>query len=492
MAAQNIVRSGVRWRLGNGQKIRIWSDKWLPIPSTFKVISPPTVLGSQALVFDLIYSDTAKWKYDLVHQIFVPHEADIILGLPLSSTLPADTLIWSTTPNGKFSVRSAYKIAMETRLQSDFGSCSNNSDMKTLWKVLWSLKIPNKVKHFGWRACKNILPTLSNLKKRGIVDNDLCEECKMGYESFGHVFWSYLCASGTWALTSIFCRQQHLFFNDFMELFWFLVHVQKSGEEVLSLAVTIAWALWTRQNEKRNGKQFMTGFELVKWCGTYIESFKVANSSTSPSSGHSSNAVSNSANAVSANATSLYAATSAISGSTALGSAKQCRQVWSPPDASIFKVNVVGVVFAEQRKSGVGVVIRNSEGLFMGALSIKLNQHLGSLEVEAKAYELGITFANDMGFHEIDLEGDSFLVSNAIAGISPPPSSIASVVYGISSLLSAFRRFSISHVGRKGNQVAHLLAKHAQGVEQYVAWIEESPCFLEHALSTNVLVSSLC
>ena len=135
--------------------------------------------------------------------------------------------------------------------------------------------------------------------------------------------------------------------------------------------------------------------------------------------------------------------------------------VWSPPDASIFIVNVDGAVFVEQQKSGVGVVICNCEGLFMGALSMKLNQHLGSLEAEAKAYELGIMFAKDMGFHEIVLEGDFVMVSNAIAGISPPPSSIASVVYGISSLLSAFRRFSISHVGRKGNQVAHLLAKHA-------------------------------
>ena len=114
------------------------------------------------------------------------------------------------------------------------------------------------------------------------------------------------------------------------------------------------------------------------------------------------------------------------------------------------------------------------------------------MEVEAKAYELGITFAKYMGFHDIDLEGDSVLISNAIAGISSPPSSVASVVYEISSLLSAFHRFSISHVGRKGNQVAYLLAKHAQGVEQYVAWIEESPCFLEHSLSTDVLVSSLC
>ena len=80
---------------------------------------------------------------------------------------------------------------------------------------------------------------------------------------------------------------------------------------------------------------------------------------------------------------------------------------------------------------------------------ILLYQHLGSLEAEAKAYELRIMF--DMGFHEIALEGDSVMVSNAIAGTSPPPSSIASVVYGISSLLSAFCRFSILLFGRKAN-----------------------------------------
>ena len=114
------------------------------------------------------------------------------------------------------------------------------------------------------------------------------------------------------------------------------------------------------------------------------------------------------------------------------------------------------------------------------------------MEAEAKAYELGILFARDMGFHEIALEGDSVMVSNAIAGISLPPSSIASVVCGISSLLSAFHSFSISHVGRKGNQVAHLLAKHAQGVEQFVTWIKESPCFLEYALLADVVPSCKC
>ena len=67
MVAQHIVRSGARWTVGNGQKIRIWSDKWLPIPSTFKVISPLKLLGCEALVFDLINSDNGEWRTDLIH-----------------------------------------------------------------------------------------------------------------------------------------------------------------------------------------------------------------------------------------------------------------------------------------------------------------------------------------------------------------------------------------------------------------------------------------
>ena len=122
----------------------------------------------------------------------------------------------------------------------------------------------------------------------------------------------------------------------------------------------------------------------------------------------------------------------------------------------MFKVNVDGAVFSQQRQSGVGAVIRNCEGLVMGTLLMKLNQQLSSLEAEVKAYELGILFAKDMSFHEIALERDSLIVSNAIAGISPPPSSIASIVYGIISLSNVFHSFSISHVGRNGNQVAHL------------------------------------
>ena len=35
-----VIRKGTRWRVGNGRRIHIWDNKWLPTPTTHKVISP--------------------------------------------------------------------------------------------------------------------------------------------------------------------------------------------------------------------------------------------------------------------------------------------------------------------------------------------------------------------------------------------------------------------------------------------------------------------
>ena len=71
---------------------------------------------------------------------------------------------------------------------------------------------------------------------------------------------------------------------------------------------------------------------------------------------------------------------------------------------------------------------------------------------------------------------------NAIAG-----SSLLHHFPGITYLSHEFRGFEVSHIHRNGNEPAHLLAKYALGVKYYVTWIEESPYFLKHALSNDVI-----
>ena len=57
---------------------------------------------------DLIDRDHACWKTEAVDTLFLPHKAEEIKKIPLSSRLPADRQIWACSPNGVFNVRSAY------------------------------------------------------------------------------------------------------------------------------------------------------------------------------------------------------------------------------------------------------------------------------------------------------------------------------------------------------------------------------------------------
>lgn len=85
MYAQNLVRGGAQWRVGNGNNIRIWGDKWLPSFSTYKVASPRLFLNQDSRVSELIDRATASWKASVIDALFIPYEAKVIKGIPISS-----------------------------------------------------------------------------------------------------------------------------------------------------------------------------------------------------------------------------------------------------------------------------------------------------------------------------------------------------------------------------------------------------------------------
>ena len=68
-----------------------------------------------------------------------------------------------------------------------------------VWKTLWKLKVPNKIKVFGWRACRNILPTQANLAQKQIIQDNRYEACKTEPETRIHALWNCGVAQDVWA-----------------------------------------------------------------------------------------------------------------------------------------------------------------------------------------------------------------------------------------------------------------------------------------------------
>ncbi|KAL0010526.1 hypothetical protein SO802_005634 [Lithocarpus litseifolius] len=52
---------------------------------------------------------------------------------------------------------------------------------------------------------------------------------------------------------------------------------QQCNDDSVSLAISVAWAMWTRRNQKRNGKIFMTNSLLVLWVRQFISDFRAVN-----------------------------------------------------------------------------------------------------------------------------------------------------------------------------------------------------------------------
>ena len=67
----------------------------------------------------------------------------------------------------------------------------------------------------------------------------------------------------------------------------------------------------------------------------------------------------------------------------------------------------------------------------VAALSKQVQQPLGSLEIKAKAMEVGVSFAWDVGIREVILECDSKIVSNALLGLCTSPMIISNILTGV-------------------------------------------------------------
>ena len=136
------------------------------------------------MVSVLIDHDTKRWKADLVKRAFLPFEANTILSIPLSYSLLEDKLIWKGNRRGEFTVRSAYYVALPIVETIQEGESSGGDPQTQLWKKVWHLNLPTKIRIFAWLACMNALPTMPNLRIRGVCTEAKCLICDQCIETF--------------------------------------------------------------------------------------------------------------------------------------------------------------------------------------------------------------------------------------------------------------------------------------------------------------------
>ena len=135
---------------------------------------------------------------------------------------------------------------------------------------------------------------------------------------------------------------------------------------------------------------------------------------------------------------------------------------WRPPSENFVKINFDGALFGESDCAGLGVVIHNSKGEVMAALSEKIVKPPAAKLVEIMAARCAVLFSIETGFHNSVFEGDSTLVIKLLQDrmVSHPQG--GHILKDIVSYLNSLQSLSFTHVGKQGNIVAHALAQRAR------------------------------
>uniref|UniRef100_A0A2N9IFR8 Uncharacterized protein n=1 Tax=Fagus sylvatica TaxID=28930 RepID=A0A2N9IFR8_FAGSY len=392
--ARHVIRKGARWRVGNGNSIRVWHDRWIPIPSAG----------------------------ELVERIFIPSEASLILSTILSSRAPNDLLVW--------------------------GGCSTTEYWRLFWKKIWSVKVPFKIRNFLWRVCIDALPTLVKLQRRTIVSTACCSFCQAEDEDIMHALWTCPLLMPLWTRHKLTRKAVRCRYTSLLDVVGHLLEYDSDAS--LAEFAFMLWLVWQRRNKAMYQSELTNLDDIPLLAQRLLREYWAVNDQQQPVPQVSP------------------------------------KQAWQPPTLLEFKANCDAALFPAHNMTSVGVVIRDGHGLPIATLCKRFHGLHAVDDAEALAVREAVQLARDVGLVEVEVEGDSLLIFNALKQQQECFASYGDIIQDIHQLACSLDRVVFSHVRRTGNRVAHVLARNAIGLSSdFLVWLEDVPPFLADVIQSE-------
>lgn len=143
------------------------------------------------------------------------------------------------------------------------------------------------------------------------------------------------------------------------------------------------------------------------------------------------------------------------------------RASWIPPGEGVVRINTDASILGDD---GVGleVVVRDSTGRVRVVVVRRVQARWTASLAEAAATKFGLLVTLELGYGNVELEVDALNLVKALHVRSFGRAPIDLLYEDISLLGDGFTSFTVSHVKRGGNSVAHLIARYmsSNGYEQ--------------------------
>jgi hypothetical protein len=129
-----------------------------------------------------------EWDEQLIRTHLYPHDAEEVLKVRLTERAEEDFIVWHFERSGVFTVKSAYRLAMDSDpdARRAEGSSSSPDGSRSLFKQIWSANLPPKVRIFAWKLMHEGLATQLNRERCTLAKDATCEICGREDESAYH------------------------------------------------------------------------------------------------------------------------------------------------------------------------------------------------------------------------------------------------------------------------------------------------------------------
>jgi hypothetical protein len=195
-------------------------------------------------VKDIIDHEKGEWKEDKVREIFMPYDAEEVLKIRIPKIQVEDFVSWHFESNGIFSVRSAYKLALNEKMTFDTNTSRSSNGNRQVWKTIWDAKVPPKIKIFTWKLATEYLVVQKSRSRR--IPNQLptCQICGMAEEDDFHAVMECTTASALrWEMRRIWDLPNEQALTRTGDD-WVLVLLNSLNEKTKAMIMFLWWRAW--------------------------------------------------------------------------------------------------------------------------------------------------------------------------------------------------------------------------------------------------------
>lgn len=181
--------SGAHWQIMRGSDVRVWVNKYIPsLLQGLPILMGKATVSRNTRVESLICPNTKTWNIDFLEGVISREQMRVIHDLDIGDVSKSDWLVWPYDKLCNFTVKSGYHWA-HARVSHLAGVPSSHitSLSPQVWKTLWKVNAPPKLRHFMWKSFHGALPTMVNLFRRKSAQSPICPICNACEETIEHL-----------------------------------------------------------------------------------------------------------------------------------------------------------------------------------------------------------------------------------------------------------------------------------------------------------------